>query len=246
MPPYPSPVGTWRTKAYAAINPRLPGLSTRGKNVVVTGGGSGIGAAIAHAFGDSGAASISILGRREGRLLEVRSQLERDFPATRIFSYATDLVDRDAVARTFDAIRASVGGGVVDVLVANAGHSPRLASLEDSSHEDWYAALDVNVRGNLNLVKAFLPVASSTAAVLNVTAGAAHVPFLPGFGAYSTSKLAALKIFGYLHHEHPDFFVLNFHPGLIETGIVGNPNALNFDSGKSSASTCDTRLTLLL
>ena len=241
MPPYPSPVGTWRTKAYAAINPLLPGLSTKGKNVVITGGGSGIGSAMAHAFARSGAASISLLGRREGHLLQVKSRLESDFPHTKVFTYVTDLVDRNAVTKTFNSLKSSVQ--IVDILIANAGHSPQLASLNESSHEDWYNAMDINVKGNLNLVKAFLPVASKTAAVLNVTAGAAHVPFLPGFSAYSTSKLAALKIFGYLHHENPDFFVLNFHPGLIETGIPGNPNALNFDSSKSSMMITQFKLT---
>ena len=158
---------------------------------------------------------------------QMKSSLERDYPNTKVFSYVTDLVDRKSVAKSFDAIHASVE--TLHILVANAGYSPKLASLEDSNHEDWYNAFEVNVKGNLNLVKAFLPVASTTASILNVTAGATHVPYLPGFSGYATSKLAAARIFDYLHHEHPDFFVLNFHPGLIETGIPGNPNALNFD-----------------
>lgn len=231
MPPYPCPVNTYRTHAYAAISPLLPRLSTKGKNVVITGGGSGIGSAIAHSFGSSGAASISILGRREGKLLQMKSSLEKECPNTKVFGYVADLVDRNAVAKAFSEIRSSIQ--TVDILVANAGYSPKLASLEESKHEDWYNAFEVNVKGNLNLIKAFLPVASKTASVLNVTAGATHVPYLPGFSGYHTSKLAAAKIFDYLHHEHPGFFVLNFHPGLIETGISGNPNALNFDDGNS-------------
>ena len=232
MPPYPCPVSTWRTQAYAAISPSLPRLSTKGKNVVITGGGSGIGSAIAHAFGSSGAASISILGRREEKLLQMKSRLQDHYPSTKVFSYVTDLVDRNSVAKTFDAIKSSVE--TVDIFVANAGHSPKLLSLQDSDPEDWGNAFDINVKGNLNLIQAFLPVASETASVLNVTAGATHVPYLPGFSGYSASKLAAAKIFYYLHREHPDFFVLNFHPGLIQTGISGNPNALNFDASKPS------------
>ena len=71
MPPYPFAVNTWRTHAYAAISPSLPRSSTKGKTVLITGGGQGIGSAIAHAFGTSGAASISILRRWEGKLLQI-------------------------------------------------------------------------------------------------------------------------------------------------------------------------------
>lgn len=35
-----------------------------------------------------------------------------------------------------------------------------------------------------------------------------------------TSKLAAAKFFEYIHYEHPDLFVLNVHPGVIQTGMA--------------------------
>lgn len=227
--PYPCPVDTYHTDTYPAISPTLPQLSTKGKNVVITGGGTGIGSRIAHSFAASGAATISILGRRENTLLEAKAGLEAEFPQSQISHYSTDLVDRSSVLQTFDAIKSNVG--VVDILVANAGHSPKLTSLEGSDPDEWYNGFETNVRGNLNLVKGFIPVASDTASVLNVTAGAVHLAYLPGFSAYHASKLAAAKIFDYLHHEHPKLFVLNFHPGLIETGISGNPNALAYDNG---------------
>src|SRR5436305_6345821 len=59
---------TWHNKPYASISPSRPELSAKGKNVVVTGGGTGIGKAIAIAFARAGAASVSIRGRRIDRL----------------------------------------------------------------------------------------------------------------------------------------------------------------------------------
>lgn len=233
MPPYPSPVLTWRNQAYAAISPLLPQLSTKGKNIVITGGGSGIGSAIAHSFAASGATSISILGRRKDKLLQTKSNIEKDFPNTKVFSYPTDLIDRDAVTNTFDAIKSTVG--IVDILVANAGFSPKLLPLKDSNPDSWWNAYEINVKGNFNLIQAFLTVASKTASVLNIAAGASHVPYLPGFSGYVTSKLAAAKLFDYLHYEHSGFFVLNLHPGIVKTEIEGNPNALAFDDSKLSA-----------
>lgn len=231
MPPYPCPVSTWHAQAYAAISPLLPHLSTKGKNIVITGGGSGIGSAIARSFAASGADSISILGRREEKLLQTKSRIQSDYPGITVFTHITDLVDQDAVKRTFNAIKSSVG--IIDILVANAGYSPKLLSLNDSNHDEWYDAFEINVKGNFNLIQAFLPMASRAAAVLNVAAGASHVPYLPGFSGYVTSKLAAAKLFDYLHYEHPDFFVLNFHPGIVKTEIEGNPNALAFDDSES-------------
>lgn len=237
MPPYPSPVTTWHAFSYAKISPFLPHLSTTGKNILITGGGSGIGSSIVHSFAKSGATRISILGRREEPLLQTKLRIEKEFPRTKVFSHVADLLDRDAVAKAFEAVKASVG--VIDVLVANAGYSPKLASLEDSNPSEWWDAFEVNVKGNMNLIQAFLPVASKTASVLNVTAGAIHFPYLPGFSGYAASKLAATKMFDYLRCERPELFVLHFHPGLIRTGIQGNPNALGFDDGEYIRPICN-------
>lgn len=230
MPPYPSPVSTWRTSSYAAISPLLPHLSTAGKNVVITGGGSGIGAAIAQSFAASGASTISLLGRRESAISHTEKVLSERFPSTKFSSHRADITSVTSLSQAFSEIKSRVG--TVDILIANAGHSPPRKSIQDSDVEDWSAAFDINVKGNVNLVKYFLPLAGGNAAVLNITAGAVHVPHLPGFGAYATSKLATAKIFEYLHHERPDLFVLNIHPGLIDTGISGNPNKLQFDDSK--------------
>ena len=228
--PYPCPVETYRKDTYPAISPTLSSLSTKGKNIVITGAGSGIGAATAYAFATSGATSISILGRRKEALEKTKAEIEETYPDTTVYTHAVDLVDHQQVSGAFNSIKSTVGQ--VDVLVANAGYSPPLKSLEEADSEEWFRAFEINVKGNLNLVKAFIPVASTTASVLHVTAGAVHVPYLPGFSAYAASKLAATRIFDYLHREHPDLFVLSYHPGLIQTGISGNPNALTYDTSK--------------
>lgn len=230
MPAYPSPVATWRTCSYAAISASLPHLSTTGKNIVITGAGSGIGAAIAHSFAASGASTISLLGRRESALSSTKSSLFEKFPDTKVFKYATDLTSAQSVYQAFADIRSSIGN--IDILVANAGYSPPLKTIANSTIEEWSTSFDINVIGNVNLVKAFLPLAAKNASVLHITAGAAHVPHLPGFGAGSTSKLAGAKVFEYLHYENPDLFIVNIHPGLIDTGISGNPNKYNFDDSR--------------
>ncbi len=68
IPTFVSFTKSWHKTPYPAISPARPELKASGKNVVVTGGGTGIGRAIAIAFAQAGAASVSILGRREDRL----------------------------------------------------------------------------------------------------------------------------------------------------------------------------------
>ncbi len=58
----------WHNQPYAAIDPTQPKLSAKGKFVVVTGGATGIGKAIAVAFAQAGAKTIAILARRLEKL----------------------------------------------------------------------------------------------------------------------------------------------------------------------------------
>lgn len=59
---------TWHKKPYVAIDPIRPELKASGKFVVVAGGGTGIGKAIAISFAQAGAKTIAILGRRLDKL----------------------------------------------------------------------------------------------------------------------------------------------------------------------------------
>jgi NAD(P)-dependent dehydrogenase (short-subunit alcohol dehydrogenase family) len=234
---WPSPVKTYHSDAYAAIDPSLPQLSTKGKNVVITGGGSGLGPFIARAFATSGASSITILGRTEQTLLETKTYLEKDFPHTKIFSIVTDIVSKPSVDTAFELIKSSVG--LVHILVANAAVLPNIVPIAKSEADDWFNGFEVNVKGNYNLLKAFLPVAAVNAAVIDINAAVAHLPYIPGSSSYHASKLASVKLFDYIHKEHPEFFVLNVNPGILKTQMslkfVGNDEqweAFQFDSGE--------------
>ncbi|KAK5691543.1 hypothetical protein LTR97_011536 [Elasticomyces elasticus] len=214
---FPSPTKTYHTEAYAAINPALPALSSKGKNVVISGGGSGIGPEIAKAYAISRASSIALLGRTEKTLLSTKTQVESAYPGTKCYFYVADVVDNEAVKRSLADYAMAVGS--LHVLVANAGFMPNPGSITESSPEDWFNAFEVNVKGNYNLTRAFMPHATKDAVILNVTTGALHIPYIPKFSGYTSSKMAAARLFEYLHHEQPDKFVLNVHPGVIKTAM---------------------------
>jgi len=95
-----------------------PSLS--GKRVVITGGGSGIGAAMVEAFARQGAKVFFLdIADEEGRALQAKL---RDAAHPPVF-HRCDLTDIQAVQATFDAIQAS--GGAIDVLVNNAANDDR-------------------------------------------------------------------------------------------------------------------------
>ncbi|CZR63830.1 related to peroxisomal short-chain alcohol dehydrogenase [Phialocephala subalpina] len=207
---WPSPVKNYHRDTYPAINPTSPRLSTSGKNVVITGGGSGKSPRTPFV---SGAASFSILGRTETTLIETKNKLETDYPKTRVYTYIADIVDKVALVTAFESIKSVVGE--VHILIANAGYLPAIKTIVGSDLKDWYNGFEVNVRGNFNVVIAFVPVAEKDASIVNISTRVTHLGYLPGYSAYHTSKLASAKFFEYVHHKYPDFFVLNVHPGVI-------------------------------
>lgn len=212
---FPSPVKNYHRDTYPAIDPTSPRLTTVGRNIVITGGGAGIGVGLARSFAESGASSISLLGRTEKTLLDTKKQLEKEFTATEFYTYVADIVNQSALVAAFTAIEAAVGP--VDILVANAGYLPEINGIAKVNPNDWYNGFEVNVKGSFNVVTAFVTIAAANAAIINISTGITHLSYLPGYSGYHTSKLAAAKFFDYIHNEYPEFFVLNIHPGVIKT-----------------------------
>ncbi|PMD51005.1 NAD(P)-binding protein [Hyaloscypha bicolor E] len=209
------PVKTYHTDTYPAIDPTSPRLSTKGKNIVISGGGSGIGREIARSFAKSGASTISILGRREKTLLETKTQLEKDYPDTKAYMYVADIAKRDQLDTAFQVIHSVVGA--IHVLIANAGYMAAFQSFSETDPEEWWNCFEVNVKGNFNFVTAFLPFAAKDATIINISSGQVNLAVTPGFSAYHASKLAAVNFFQYVHYEHPDFTVISIHPGAHKT-----------------------------
>ena len=69
------------------------------------------------------------------------------------------------------------------------------------------------------MVKSFIPLAAKNAAILSVSAGLGHLPYIPTTSSYSISKIAGAKMFDYWHHEHLESLVLTFGLGVIDTSI---------------------------
>jgi NAD(P)-dependent dehydrogenase (short-subunit alcohol dehydrogenase family) len=214
---FPSPVKTFHADTYPSIDPTSPALSSKGKNIVISGGGSGIGPEIARSFAKSGASSISIFGRTSKSLLQTKETLSKDYPTTKFYTYIADITDKSTLDTAFQAINSAVGP--IDILIANAGFMPELLSLADSDPSDWWDGFEINVKGAFNVLTSFVPFASKDASITNISTAVPHMPYVPGGSSYAVSKLAGTRVFDYAAKEYPEFFVLGVHSGVIETAM---------------------------
>ncbi len=163
-------------------------MRLEGRVGIVTGGGTGIGRAIAERFVADGACVV-ITGRREEPLLEVAATL----PAAQVKTCAADVSDPEAVDRVV-ATALSFGRGL-HILVNNAGIDQAMAGVADLALEDWNRVLQVNLTGPFLTMKAAIPhmIEAGGGSIINIASLAALVnpPRLP---AYCVSKAGLVSL----------------------------------------------------
>lgn len=120
------------------------------KVAVVTGGGRGIGKAVALSFAAEGA-KVAVVSRTEANSQAVADLINAEYPGA-ARAYAVDVADSAAVGEMGKQVLADFGH--VDILVNNAGVT-RDGLLLRMSDEDWDVVLNTNLKGAFNLVKAF-------------------------------------------------------------------------------------------
>jgi NAD(P)-dependent dehydrogenase (short-subunit alcohol dehydrogenase family) len=145
-----------------------------GLHALITGGGSGIGAAIARALADEGAA-ISLVGRRKAPLEVVAKGLPK---ATAIVADVTNAADCAAMVKSARAAR-----GPIDIVIANAGAAESAPAAKISA-EHWQHMIGVNLTG------AFLTVQAALSDVTRQGKGTRRIVF--------TASTAGLKGYPYV------------------------------------------------
>ncbi|MBD5606002.1 MAG: SDR family NAD(P)-dependent oxidoreductase [Candidatus Eremiobacteraeota bacterium] len=194
----------------------------RDKLVLVTGGGAGIGRAIALAFAKGGAHLVLSDVDRDA-LAKVSAEVER--LGVRCATFVADVSDEDAMKRLADDVARDAG--VPDVLVNNAGIG-YLGPFLESPLDHWRRILGVNVVGVVNGCYYFLPkmiAAGGRRRVVVIASGAALYP-PPNAAAYGASKAAAFSFAESLKMDliGTDVGVTTVCPGITNTGIVHRPS----------------------
>jgi len=160
-------------------------FSLQNKKAVVTGGGSGIGRAIATLFAKQGA-EVHILDLT----LESAKEAVEDIKKLggTIFSYACNVASQKEVVATFETI------GNIDILINNAGIA-NVGKVDTTSESDFDRVMDVNVKGVYNCLYAAIPQfrISNGGVIINMASIAAWVG-IPDRFAYSTAKGAVMAM----------------------------------------------------
>jgi NAD(P)-dependent dehydrogenase (short-subunit alcohol dehydrogenase family) len=188
-------------------------FSLKGKSAVITGGGSGIGKAIAHVFAAQGAhVHIVELSADSGSIVAT------DVAAMggQAFVHECDVSDQAMVVALFNSIKK------IDILVNNAGIA-HVGKADNTSAEDFERVFNVNVKGAYNCLFAAIPLMrlNGSGVILNLASIAAIVGLSDRF-AYSMSKGAmyAMTLSVAKDYLHDNIRCNSISPARVHTPFV--------------------------
>ena len=164
-------------------------MSVDKKVAMVTGGGSGIGRAIASRLAADGA-RIAVVDINPNSAQETVDQIGGDGQAA---AFPTDVSDSASVRKTVEAIVAKFG--TIDILCNSAGLDHSICEITELPEETWERVLAVNAKGPFLCAKYVVPlmIRQGGGAIVNVASDLGYI-VVPGLGAYCASKGALLQL----------------------------------------------------
>ena len=204
------------------------------KTALITGGGRGIGRAIALAFARAGA-RIAVAARTAEQVERVASEI-----GDNAIALVCDVSDPESVARMFGEMRERFGD--VDILVNNAGIAES-ATLVNTTDELWHRHLAINLSGTFYCTRAALPamLKKGWGRVINI-ASIASKTGAPYTAAYAASKHGVLGLTrcGALEVAAAGVTVNAICPGYVDTDMTTrNVERITAKTGRTAAATLD-------
>ncbi len=188
-------------------------FSLKNKSAVITGGGSGIGKAMALLFAKQGAA-VHIIELNKNAADDVVNEITQSGETA--FAYGCNVTSQQEVLDSFLSI------GKIDILVNNAGIA-HVGNVEKTTTEDFDRIYNVNVKGVYNCLYAAIPLMKSNGAgvILNLASVAAYVGLSDRF-AYSMSKgaIAAMTLSVAKDYIHDNIRCNSISPARVHTPFV--------------------------
>ena len=184
---------------------------------VITGGGRGIGRAIAQKFAEYG--SIVVIGSRsESEIENTADEIQKN--GGQASGYALDVADRESVIHFTEQVWGQHQR--IDILVNCAGVNTRLPA-ESFPEEDWERILNINITGAYRVSQEIgrRMIEQGSGAIVNITSMTSHV-VTPNLGAYAASKGALLQYTSVLAVEWAKYNIrVNaVSPGYIDTAMT--------------------------
>lgn len=188
------------------------------KVAIVTGGGTGIGRAIALAFAEQGA-DVVVASRSTAKLEKVAKEVEA--LGRRSLAIPTDVRVKEQVQ---DMVRRAIDDfGRIDILVNNAGISRRELLL-DVTEEAWYVQLDTNLKSVFLCTQAVAKymMEQKYGKIINISSTNGHGWNIPGLSSYSASKAGVIELTRcYAKELGPHNINVNaIAPGVVVTDMI--------------------------
>lgn len=182
------------------------------KNVIITGGSSGIGAATAQILIERGH-RVHLMGRNQEKLQALQTSLGPNCTFT-----VGDVRNIADCTLTYEEAQQKMGG--VDVLINNAGLGI-FDPLQQAKLEDWHEMVDTNIKGILNMIHLSLQeLIQRKGHIINLGSVASHHVFANS-GIYCATKHAVLAIGESLKVEHSKHIrVTTICPGAVNTPFI--------------------------
>lgn len=188
-----------------------PSNRLAGRRLVVTGGASGIGRAVARLFAAEGA-SLALLDR-DARVLETAHEIG----AT---GYVVDITDEGAVIKVIEQAGQAMSG--IDGVVNAAGIMSKGLTTEVAA-DAWRRILEVNLTGTYIVVRSCLPwmQRAPEGTIVNIASAAGLLSNAPGLTAYAASKGGVIALTRVLAAElAPKIRVNSVCPGMVDTPMA--------------------------
>ena len=196
-------------------------FSLKNKSAVITGGGSGIGKAIAETFAKQGARIYVLDLDLKNAEITVNGIINKQGEA---FAFACDVSDQQLVKQVFEQI------STIDILVNCAGIA-HVGRADTTSEEDFDRIFRVNVKGTYNCLHEALPVfiKQNAGVILNIASIASYVGLADRF-AYSMSKGAvfAMSLSVAKDYIHQNIRCNSISPARVHTPFVDGFIAKNY------------------
>jgi NAD(P)-dependent dehydrogenase (short-subunit alcohol dehydrogenase family) len=186
------------------------------KVVVITGGGSGIGRALALTFAKEGA-RVACLGRRLERLQETIHEIENS--GGRGLAVQTDITEAEQVKNAVAEISEKLGP--IEVLFNNAGSFASLGALVEVDRDLWWQDVTVNIKGAMLMMREVLPqmMARDSGVIINMNGGrpVGGSGYAAGkAGMMELTRVASLE----LQELESNVVILGAGPGLVQTEMT--------------------------
>lgn len=195
-----------------------------GQVAIVTGGGSGIGRAVALALGEAGV-RVVVCGRRPAPLEQTVAAIEAG--SGEALAVPADVARAEDVSRVVDA--AGQRFGPVDILINNAGIGGG-GYIHEHDIDLWDRVMAVDLRGPFLFARAVLPQMRSRQGghIINISSESG-LEYYPGNGAYGVAKHALNALGEYIQRENQDYDIRvnTICPGMVVTEMTENRPGLN-------------------